>query len=151
MTINNQQSSEKAYQKYAWIILFGISILLVLNMLFLFFAPVSDIFESDTGVSWAEFSTDYPNVANAYLLEQRLLYAGFLGIALFGVIITFGAFRKGHRWAWYAMWVFPATLTLTAILLAFHDQMGISIFYIVFILVSVIGLLLPYRKFFPKD
>lgn len=149
-TSTDQQLADKIYQRYAWLILFVLCIFLILNMLFLFVAPVEEIFEMDTGVAWSEFSTDYPDVASEYLLEQRLLYTAFLGIALFGLVIAFGGFRKGQRWAWYTMWVFPATLILTVIVLALHGQPEIGAFYVVFVVIALLGLLLPFRKFFPN-
>ncbi len=145
-------TNEKAYQKHAWILLFGVGILLALNILALAaFVAGPEQFEVDTGVAWDEFSGAYPSVATAYKLEQRLAYMGFVSVALFALVITFVGFRQGHRWAWYAMWLLPATLALTAVLLALSDQPGIGAFYGVFVVVTVIGLLLPIRKFFPKS
>lgn len=149
--ITAQQSQEKAYQKYAWVILFVLSILMVLNILIV--AGVEDYatqFRLDTGVEWDEFTAAYPGVAAAYVLIQRLLYVGFVSLALFALFIAFFGFRQGHRWAWYGMWLLPAALLLTAILLAPSRQPELGAFYGGFTAVAVIGLLLPIRKFFSK-
>lgn len=145
-------TDEKVYQKYAWILLSLVGILLALNILAVaVFISGPDQFETDTGVAWSEFAAAYPSVATAYKLEQRLAYMGFVSLSLFALVITLVGFRQGHRWAWYAMWLLPATLALTAVLLALSDQPGIGAFYGIFVIVTIIGLLLPYRKFFPKE
>lgn len=150
--INARQSQEKAYQKYAWVILFGLGVLLVANILIVVaFASGTSDFEADTGVAWDEFKAAYPGVANAYILEQRLLYVGFAGIALFALVMTYFGLRPGHRWAWFALWVLPAALALTAILMIPGRRPEIGAFYGVFAIAAVIGLLLPIRKFFPKQ
>ncbi len=45
------QITEKSYQKYAWIILLVISILLALNMLFLIAESGPEMFQADTGMA----------------------------------------------------------------------------------------------------
>lgn len=147
-----KSTHEKAYQKYAWILLFVVGILLALNILLVAtFFTGPEQFEADTGVAWDEFSQVYPGVATAYILEQRLAYVGFASLALLALVITCFGFRKGHRWAWYAMWLLPATLALAVGLLVLSEQPEIGAYYGVFVVVTVIGLLLPIRKFFPKN
>ena len=116
--ITSRQSQERAYQKYAWVILFGLGVLLVANILIVvaFTSGTSD-FEADTGVAWDEFTAAYPSVASAYILKQRLLYVGFASIGLFALVMTYFGLRPGHRWAWFALWVLPAALALTTILM----------------------------------
>ncbi|MCC7451763.1 MAG: hypothetical protein IT324_30420 [Anaerolineae bacterium] len=146
------QSPEKAYQRYAWVILFLLGILLVVNIVVV--AGVEDHvheFQEDTGTAWNEFAAAYPSVADAYVQNQRLLFLCFASVALFAVIITYFGFRNGNRWAWYAMWLLPATLTVTTIWMIPARQTELPILYGGFTLVAVIGLLLPIRKFFPRE
>jgi hypothetical protein len=146
------QTQEKAYQKYAWVILFLLSILLVVNIVIV--AGVVDHaseFQEDTGVTWQELMAAYPGVANAYVLNQQLLYVGFTSLALFALVITYFGVRHGYRWAWFAMWLFAVTLALTAILFNPSKRPDPGIVYAGFAMVTVIGLLLPIRKFFPKQ
>lgn len=141
----------KAYQRYAWILLFVLEILLALNILIVIaLAADPATFEMDTGVAWAEFSAAYPTVATAYRLEQTLAYVGYLSLALLALFVTYFAFRQGRRWAWVALWVLPGALALTAVLLALSDQPGLGAYYGGFAIVVAIGLLLPIRQFFPK-
>ncbi len=130
----------------------ALGILLVVNILIV--AGVEDHaleFKKDTGVAWDEFTAAYPGVAASYIQEQRLLYMGFASLALFALVITYFGFRQGHRWAWFAMWLLPITLTLAALLLSQSRRPEIGAFYGGFTGVAVIGLLLPIRKFFPKQ
>ncbi|MBI1259502.1 MAG: hypothetical protein GC204_18700 [Chloroflexi bacterium] len=146
------QAREKAYQRYAWVILFLLSALLVLDIVIV--AGVEDHaseFQKDTGVTWQEFTTAYPGVADAYVLNQRLLYVGFTSLALFGLVVTWVGFRHGDRWAWFAMWLLVAALALTALLFAPSRRPEIGAVYGGFGLVALIALLLPIRKFFPSS
>jgi ABC-type proline/glycine betaine transport system permease subunit len=148
--ITARQSQEKAYQKHAWVILFALSILLVVNIVIVAgIADHANQFQRDTGIAWEEFVAAYPSVANAYVLNQRLLYVGFMSLALFALIITYFGFRQGHRWAWFAMWLFAAALGLTAILFTPSKRLDPGVVYAAYATVTVIGLLLPVRKFFP--
>jgi hypothetical protein len=150
--ITARQSQESAYQKYAWVILLALGILLVLNILIVAgFEDRANEFKGDTGVALDEFTAAYPGVANAYILTQRLLYVGFASLTLFALVITQFGFRQGHRWAWFAMWLLPITLALTALLFAPSRRPEIGAFYAGFPPVAVIGLLLPIRKFFPTQ
>src|SRR5215217_1258081 len=99
--ITAQQSQEKVYQKYAWLILFVLGILLVLNMLIVagVEADPGD-FAANTGAAWDEVSTAYPGVASSYTLSQRLVYVSFASLASFALIITYFGCRQGYRWAW---------------------------------------------------
>jgi hypothetical protein len=147
-----QPLQEKAYQRYAWVILFLLSTLLVVNIVIV--AAIEDHaheFQEDTGITWNEFAAAYPGVANAYLLSQRLLYVGFTSLALFALIITYFGFRQGQRWTWFAMWLFAGALVLTALLFAPSKRPEIGVLYGAFALITVIGLLLPIRKFFPPQ
>ena len=147
-----RQSEGKVYHKYAWVILFGLSILLVVNILIVgvLTSDTSD-FESNTGVAWDALSATYPSVASAYILEQRLVYVAFAGIGLFAMVIAYFGLRTGHRWAWFALWILPAVLALTAILMLSGRRPEIGVFYGGFTIAAMIGLLLPIRKLFPMQ
>ena len=147
-----RQPQEKAYQKYAWVILFVLGILLVVNMMIV--AGVEDHayeFHEDTGVTWQEFAADYPGVASAYTLNLELLFLIFGSLALFALVVTYFGFRQGQRWAWFTMWLFAATLALTAILFGPSKRPDPGAIYAGFAVITVIGLLLPIRKFFPQQ
>ncbi|BBL80195.1 hypothetical protein RxyAA322_20490 [Rubrobacter xylanophilus] len=80
-----------------------------------------------TGVGWQE------------MLSEGALAAG---MGLFGAAITLSAFRRGERWAWFVLWYYPAFLT-AHILASGSGIPGMPL-----LLLSMLGLLLPVRRFF---
>jgi len=70
-----------------------------------------------------------------------------LGLGLFGMLIVLVPYRRGERWAWYALWFYPVfwTLHLVGNLPPGDDH----IHQVAFIVLSLVGLLLPVRAFFP--
>lgn len=150
--INEQPSRERGYSKYAWIILFGLSSLLVINILIVgAFASDASDFALNTGVAWDELRAAYPSVASAYVLEQRLLYVSFAGVGLFALVTTYFGLRPGQRWAWFALWILPAVLALTAILMLSGRRPEIGAFYGGYSIAAVLGLLLTIRTVFAKQ
>lgn len=64
-----------------------------------------------------------------------------IGLGLFGILIAVIPYRRGERWAWYALWFYP-------VFWAIHLLAGLPpgkdhIHQIVFIALSLIGLLVP--------
>ena len=141
---------ERAYQKYAWLILFIVGILVTLGGFYELFSGIDpNDFQTSTGVDWNQFLTSQPEVA-AYLSRGlRLAGIGYLCFALFAAILAIKGFRKGERWAWYLMWIFPLGLGLTSALFFIYES-GLGIFYGIAALICLLGVLLPFRKFFPK-
>lgn len=82
-------------------------------------------------------------------LSLRTIGVASIGMGIFGVMITFFAYRQRERWAWYTLWYYP-------IFWALHLYGGLPpgqdhVHQIVFIVLSLIGLLAPLREFFPRD
>jgi hypothetical protein len=72
--------------------------------------------------------------------------------SLFIIAITLTGYRKGEKSAWYAMWLAPAVLVCQAIFDAVYlGDVNEVLKWIPITTISVVGLLLPYRKFFPKQ
>jgi len=69
------------------------------------------------------------------------------GLGLFGMVIVLVPYRRRERWAWYALWFYPVfwMLHLAGNLPPGNDH----VHQVVFIALSLIGLLLPVRAFFP--
>lgn len=150
MTIS-ESAKPKAYQRAGRIVLFVLAILLSLNSLFFGLVGVTPgIFETDTGVSWSEFSGAYPTVARLLDLAERLNGTGYFGTALFAAVVAFFGLRKGARWAWLSLWIFPAVLSLGAMWFFTHEQPGIGAFYAGVAAVALLGLLLSFRLVLPK-
>ena len=68
------------------------------------------------------------------------------GLGLFGGLVAFVPFRRRERWAWCALWFYPVfwVIHLVAQLPPGKDH----IHQVVFIVLSLAGLLLPIREFF---
>jgi uncharacterized membrane protein len=128
---------EKEYERYAWILLFALGIAI------LFFALMS----LGTYSIWASLVKSLDVFPDP--VEFGAAVAGW-GISIIAVART--SFRKGERWAWYASWYLP----LAFLLLLIHDlnvggsKAGFVTLPLLFLITSLLGLLLPYRKFFPK-
>jgi ABC-type iron transport system FetAB permease component len=146
----DNQVAESTLQRHGWVLLFALEIVLApWFLVVLVFIETPEGFEADTGVAWAEFSAAYPTVATGYQLAQRAFLVGYISLTLLALLITCFAFRKGHRWSWFAMWLFPAALAAMVVLMALHDAPELAGIYGVIAGLAAIGLLLPIRKFFP--
>jgi hypothetical protein len=69
-----------------------------------------------------------------------------IGVGLFGVLITLIPYRRRERWAWFALWFYPTfwVVHLVGRLPPSKDH----VHQMVFIVLSLAGLLLPVREFF---
>jgi hypothetical protein len=79
---------------------------------------------------------------------MRAIGVASIGMGLFGVLITMIPYRRRERWAWFALWYYP--LFWTAHLLGGLPPGKDHVHQVVFILLSLAGLLLPAREFFPR-
>lgn len=71
-----------------------------------------------------------------------------IGMGLFGVMITVIAYRRCERWAWFTLWYYP--IFWLAHLLGGLPPGQDHVHQIVFIVLSLVGLLLPVGEFFPR-
>ena len=78
----------------------------------------------------------------------RAIGAASIGMGLFGLLITTIAYRRRERWAWFALWYYP--VFWTAHLVGGLPPGKDHIHQVVFIVLSLAGLLLPVREFFPR-
>jgi len=79
----------------------------------------------------------------------RAIGVASIGMGLFGVMITVIAYRRGERWAWFTLWYYP--LFWSAHFLGGLPPGQDHIHQIVFIILSLAGLLLPVSDFFPRE
>ncbi|MDQ4066750.1 MAG: hypothetical protein M3114_04110 [Thermoproteota archaeon] len=94
--------------------------------------------------------TIYPQIAGP--TEEGLLRAigvATTGMGIFGVMITLKAYKRKEKWAWFTLWYYPIfwTIHLAGGLPPGNDH----IHQIVFIVISLLGLLLPVRQFFSRN
>ena len=143
---------ERAYVKYGWVVFLGLGLLWVVVGLTQAFNPygLPDA-QHITGMSLSELEASYPEATELV----RFLY-GALGLlktswSLLVLAITLIPYRRGEKWAWYTMWLVPATLVgqglFNSVFLGDFNEM---LPWIPVTIVSLVGLFLPYRKFFPR-
>lgn len=145
--------NEKGYEKHAWIILFFFGILWLMYSFYLFIgSPEASIaFESRAGIAWSELVASSPGVADAvtYIIRFAGITLGALSIFVIAASLT--SYRRGERWAWYTFWTLPV---LPGIDLALEVSGGVGSVALLWdgplLIIPLLGLLLPYRKFFPK-
>lgn len=129
---------EKAYEKYGWILLFAIAAIFLLS-------AITHI--AGFGLQNVDLGTASPSLANFVRLEDRELGIDQAAFSALAMTLAGTSYRKGDRWAWYAMVTVPVfILTLPLNILSALNLL----FSVPFLLVALLGLLLPYRKFFPK-
>jgi hypothetical protein len=79
----------------------------------------------------------------------RAIGAASIGMGLFGVMITVAAFRRRERWAFFSLWYYP--VFWTAHLVGNLPPGKDHIHQVVFIVLSLFGLLVPLPEFFPRS
>jgi hypothetical protein len=121
---------ERAYEKYAWVL----------------FVPGNILFS-------------FLGLTLIFVFTQTLVVLGVFKLVSFGVITVVGlrSFRRGKMWAWYALW-YPVAYYIQLIIIenlnlspveSFKGR-GVDPIVAPFLVLSLLGLLLPYRMFFPK-
>lgn len=113
----------RAYGRYGWMILCASALLSLLGAVFVAF-PLEASVEPETAFvvrSWG------------------VTWAGFDVLAL---AVILGPYRRGERWAWYALWLLP-------LLWFSYFVLAPDVLYnLLFALLTALGLILPYRMFF---
>ena len=68
------------------------------------------------------------------------------------MIVSLTSFRRGEKWAWYVSW--SMSIGILAAQLNVYLLTGsvmVIVLAILFVLVSLLALFLPYRQFFPSE
>ena len=154
--------SPNVYQKYAWTLLLVFWTLHLVLSLRDFFPSLQDFciaclpgaetaIRSSTGMSWSQLAATNPRFAS--FLASTLVDDGIsgVGLAVFGILVSLTSFRRGEKWAWYVSWSMPIGILAAQLnLYLLTGSVMVIVLALVFILVSLLGLFLPYRQFFPS-
>ena len=149
--------AEKAYAKHAWVIFFVFGLLSVVTGIAIVagFLPNPPSPESTTGLTMDQIAAQVPGI-NAYISGLARQLGNFMvgmGVLLTGVAAV--PLRRGETWAWYACGIMPVVIVGQL-----ANSFAISNFTsggflwqldLASLLVVLAGLLVSYRKFFPKD
>jgi hypothetical protein len=144
----------RVYEKYAWVILLVLGLLWFVVGLYSVFLP-EGVFETDaqsvTNMPWSELKASSPVAADFVIFIYGLLGLLKLSWSFFVLAITLTGYRRGEKWAWYTMWSVPVLLVSNAVFSAiFTGDVSQTLQFIPITIITLLGLLLPYRKFFPR-
>lgn len=137
------------FQKHAWLIFFvmGVGALLGAPILLLGNPPDPPSPATVTGLTKNELAERIPGLPRYISSISRQLGNFILAFGVLLVAIAAVPFRKAERWAWYALWVVPVMLLIQFI----NSDFGLGWWLdLGLVPVTLAGLLLPYRRFFPK-
>ena len=144
----------RVYEKYGWVLYVALGLLWVVVGFAQAFFP-DGLLNTDAqrvlGMSWSELQTSNPEGAEFvrfYIGEMGLLKMSWSFLVL---AITLTGYRRGERWAWYTLWLCPANLVgqglFDSVLLG---DFNLMLPWIPITSISLVGLLLPIRRFFPR-
>src|SRR5574341_1464347 len=136
MTFTNSKT-ETFFERHAWKVLLFFSVFMALigmpDMLVggSFYQEVEGTtLGATTGMTWEQLEAASPNAAAMIDLKLRIGGIQFLFLGLFSMAVTLTGFRRGEKWAWYTLWLYPLFLGLhtLVILSAYkHPQAGIPV------------------------
>jgi hypothetical protein len=117
--------SNSWFERNAWRVFTGISLVVVVFGLGDIVSGGSSfelgeavLFNRLTGTTWNDLQAAHPGAANLIDYQWRVGGAGLLISGLLSLAICVTAFRRGERWAWYAMGVWPIGVAVILALLA---------------------------------
>jgi cell division protein FtsW (lipid II flippase) len=117
----------EAYGRYGWVILFAGAALGIFGSVALLFPSDPSLLPSDPRVPWL----------------TRAWGITWVGFNILALAVIVGPYRRGERWAWYALWLLPLLL-LSYFVLAPHISMNL----VLAIFTAAFGLILPSRRYF---
>lgn len=130
--------------KHSWVLLFLVGLLMTYfaydNLVVI---PALDPADPERGWQW--LTTD-PEVIEYIKFWFRNFGVWVLAVAVFVMVISATGFRRRQRWAWYSLLYLPIHIAIHMVLWPWT----IPILAVV-MLITLAGLLLPFRKFFPGD
>lgn len=151
----NKKSGDKFYEKYAWIVFILIGVMVLSGAIPHTLGTNSDpaLVQTISGKTIDELKISNPLFFNLYNFYFRGGGLSDLGFAFLLIVISATAYRQAQKWTWYAFWFIPAYflgwITLSSTLPP-ESQSSLLPPLIVFTVLSLLGLLLPFRKFFPN-
>ncbi len=130
--------------RYAWMLLF------IVGLGFLYYAyvnivliPALDPADPDRGWAWL---TSDPQVIEYIKFWFRNFGIWVLAVAVFVLVISATGYRRGERWAWYSLLYLPVHIIIHMFIWPWTIP-----FLGILMIVTLLGLLLPVRVFFPTD
>ena len=133
--------------KSSWIPVLTVAVLSVLSGAYVGLTSTADQTELQ-GRTWEEFARQDPEVASLYSMDLALLGMSIGAFAVLAAGIAAIPYRRGERWAWYALWVVPV-LWGGAAARMLADRYAAGSVYAILAAIAAIGLLVPIRRIRP--
>lgn len=157
--VTDIESSTRRFERLGWALLCltGVPFLIFGTTALLFGLSASDFpvglpggpdgVSSTTGVTWDEVVSEQATAMTLLRGVSRVAGLAFLGYGVLVIAVASVPFRRGERWAWFVLWIVPTFM----VGLLVHELQG-DFFQMpaIFLAMSIAGLVLPYRVFFPK-
>ena len=145
---------ERAYERYAWLVFFIVGlVLLVFTVGYIVAGMVaSDAYTSITGMTSTQLEASNPSLVNLVTYTARIAGFHLLGFSVLILAMSYAPYRKGEKWSWYAFWIVPLFFVIHLPLFLSQSPPVWSgvITGAVLIPLSLLALVLPYKKFFPR-
>jgi len=127
----------------SWGLLTVTSTFVALSALWVALTPAADQTEL-AGRTWDQFAQQDPEVASLYSMDLGILGMLGAGFGLLAAVVSVIPYRRGERWAWYALWLVPVTIGAVAVRMLV-DQYSAGYYYAGITTVAVVALLVPIR------
>lgn len=129
----------------AWILLFALALIVALFSTGAVFMGVDENeFEASTGIAWAEVQETTPSIATYIVRLERLIGVGYGVVGFTWAAVALRMLRRGKREAWFILLSMPAVFGGVSVVFFVDQALGLGIYYAVFTLVAVFGLILSY-------
>jgi hypothetical protein len=128
--------------QYSWVLLFLVG-LLIAYFAYDYLVVIPGLDPADPNRGWRWLTTD-PEVIEYIKFWFRNFGFWVLAVAFFVTIIAATGFRKGERWAWYALLYLPVHILIHMFIWPWTIPI-----LLLLLIITVAGLLLPFRRFFP--
>jgi len=128
----------------SWGLLSVVSTFVAASALWVALTPAGDQTEL-AGRTWEQFAQQDPEVASLYSMDLVVLGLLGAGFGLLAVAVSVIPYRRGERWAWYALWLFPVTIGGVAARMLI-EQYTAGYYYAGITTVALVALLIPIRN-----
>lgn len=146
---------EKFYEKYAWILFLVVGVMIMVGGIPHALGVNTDptLVETISGQTIDGLKVSAPMFFNLYNFYFRGGGLSDLGFAFFLIVVSLTAFRRKEKWAWYAFWFVPVYfISWIGLSLSLPSKSSSSLIppLMIFVVLSLGGLLLPLKRFFSK-
>ncbi len=118
----------------------------------LFLAPSDSEFQELFGLTISEVRAFNSNLMDKITLVYHFDAVNMLGLSLSLIFMSLLPFRRGKKWAWYAVLVIFGVALLGQLILVYTNANVLTAFYlpssIILVILWIVGLLLPVKEFF---